>query len=325
MPTVSVITPLYNKAAYIADTIQSILSQTYSDWEMLVVDNGSTDGSWEKAQQIQDSRIRLLHSPKRGPGTARNYGLINSQGEWIQFLDADDLLEPDHLEQQIKVARQNPKADIIVGYWQEFTEQNPAQRFLKNPSGLGKSPQALRDSAIAFAPWAVHAALIRRSALTEEYFWSEELDSFLSEDTAFWFCLLTKCSVAFSNNRGALYRKQTPLCRDDYHNPAKWLEGMKAVTSYNVNFLKSRGERPSARQCEMLMRCFLSAARIARSRRDFSTEREAFARAEKWFSECAKLGGINTLSLRLRGILGLRLSQRLISLHSSLGNISASR
>ena len=80
MPTVSIITPLYNKAIYITDTIKSMLSQTYLDWEMLVVDNGSTDGSWEKAQQFQDSRIHFLQSPKQGPGAARNYGLTFAQG-----------------------------------------------------------------------------------------------------------------------------------------------------------------------------------------------------------------------------------------------------
>ncbi|MEQ9486508.1 glycosyltransferase family 2 protein [Coleofasciculus sp. F4-SAH-05] len=325
MITVSIVVPLYNKAAYIIQAIQSVIQQTLQNWELLIVDNGSTDNSYEQAKQIQDARIHLLHCPKQGPGAARNYGLIHSQGEWIQFLDADDLLEPKHLEQQIKVANQNPEADIIVSYWQEFPDQNPGQRLLKKPSGFEQSLQALRDSAIAFAPWAVHAALIRHFVLTEDYFWAEELDSFLSEDTAFWFCLLTKCSVAFSNNCGALYRKQLSVCRNDYDNPAKWLKGMKAVTSYNVNFIKYRGDKLSAKQCEMLMRCFLSTANIAHSQGDFTTEREALALANQWFKECDHLGGVNTLPLRLRKIFGLRLIQYFLDIRSSMGNSVKSR
>jgi len=321
MPTVSIITPLYNKAAYIANTIVSVLNQTYSDWEMLIVDNGSTDGSLEKAKQITDSRIHLLQSQKQGPGAARNYGLTQAQGEWIQFLDADDLLTPNHLEEQLAVARINPHAEIIVGYWQEFNDKNPTERIIKQPSGIGQPIELLRDSVIAFAPWAVHAALIKRSVLSEDYFWPEELDFFLSEDTAFWFRLVTNCSVIFTSNCTVIYRKQTPLCRNDYCNPYKWLESMKAITSYNVNFLKTRGNNPSAKQCEMLMRCFLSAASFAHSQRDFTTEREAFACADQWLCECAKLGGINTIPLYIRQKMGLRLIQHIIWLRSRLENI----
>ncbi|EDX78575.1 glycosyl transferase, group 2 family protein [Coleofasciculus chthonoplastes PCC 7420] len=320
MSLVSIITPLYNKTAYILDTIQSVLSQTYTTWEMLIVDNGSTDGSLEKAKQISDPRIHILQSPKQGSGAARNYGLLKAQGEWIQFLDADDLLEPDHLKQQLAVARQNHAIDIIACSWQEFNDENPTQRIIKQPSGIGQSIQVLRDSAIAFAPWAVHAALIRHSVLTEDYFWVEELDAFVSEDTAFWFCLLTKCLVAFSNNCGVIYRKQTSFCRNDYFDPPRWLEGMKAVTSYNVDFLKSHGDKPSARQCEMLMRCFLSTANIAHSQRDFTTERKAFALANQWFKECEKLGGVNTLPLRLRKIFGFCLIQYCLGIRYRLGN-----
>lgn len=318
MAKVSIITPLYNKAPYIAQTINSVLSQTFSNWEMLVVDNGSTDGGWEVAQQIKDPRLQFLQSPKQGPGAARNYGLTHAQGEWIQFLDADDLLEPDHLLQQLSVAQQNSPAEIIACCWQEFTENNPVVRTLKYPTGIGQTNQVLRDSAIAFAPWAVHAALVRRAVLTREFFWTEELDSFLSEDTAFWFCLLTKSSVAFSNNAGALYRKQTANCRDEYRNPVKWLEGIKAITDYNVKFLKAHGDKPSATQCEMLMRSFLSTASVARVQKNFATEREALAYAQKWLQECSRCGGINTFSLHLRKIFGLRLVEHLALISSNL-------
>lgn len=325
MTKISIIIPLYNKYSYILETVGSVICQTYTDWEMLVVDNGSTDDGFEKVKQVKDSRISFLECSKKGPGAARNYGLDRAQGEWIQFLDADDLLEPNHLEQQLQVARQNPNSEIIVGGWKEFVGFSPTKFVLKKPAGFEQPRQSLLDSTIAFAPWAVHAALVKRSVLTAEYLWAEELDSFASEDTAFWFGLLTKFSVAFSNNQGALYRKQTHLCRDEYSNATKWLQGMRAVTSYNIQFLHSRGDKISANQCEMLMRCFISTAFIAYKSRDFITEREAFDCAEKWFVKCAELGGINTFPLYIRWIFGLRLVQKLLfvvsSFQQSLANV----
>src|SRR4028119_92017 len=253
MPTVSIIAPLYNKAAYVADMMQSVLSQTYSDWELLVVDNGSTDDSFLKAQQIQDSRIRLLQSPKRGPGAARNYGLTHAKGKWIQFLDADDLLEPNHLEQQLAAAQQNPEAEIIACCWQEFTDENPTVKILKKPAGLGQPIQVLRDAAIAFAPWAVHAALVKRSALSPNCYWPEQLDKYLGEDIAFWFRLVSKCSVAYGESKGALYRIQTAQCRTQNLNPEKWFEGIHAAIELNQHYLQCKNCSYTPGQCESLM------------------------------------------------------------------------
>lgn len=304
MTKVSIIIPLYNKANYIIDTIQSVLSQNYTDWEMLVVDNGSTDGSGERAQQIQDSRIRFLQSPKRGPGAARNYGLTYAQGEWIQFLDADDLLEPTHLEDQISIEKQNPEAEIIACYWQEYTEENPMERILKKPSGFGEAIEVLRDGAIAFAPWAVHAALVKREILEEPYHWVEELDSYVSEDTAFWFRVISKYTVAYSTGKGALYRR-LDSARDRYDQPAKWLYGIKAVHDSNISFLKQQALPLTAKHCENLMRCYSDIYLRARRQGDLETADASLKLAQQWLQKSFDLGSNNSISLLVRRILGL--------------------
>ena len=89
----SIVTPLFNKAAYFPATIDSVVSQTFRDWEWIIVDDGSTDGSLALAQgaAARDARIRALTQPSSGPCTARNRGVREAGGEWLLFLDADDL------------------------------------------------------------------------------------------------------------------------------------------------------------------------------------------------------------------------------------------
>lgn len=306
MSIISIITPIYNKSTYIDDTIKSVLSQTYKTWEMLIVDNGSTDGSWEKVKQISDSRIHLLQSPKQGPGAARNYGLIHAQGEWIQFLDADDLLAPDHLEQQLTMAQKNPDAEIIACCWQEFPDQHPGERILKQPSGIGQSMQVLRDSAIAFAPWAVHAALVKRSALSSDDYWSESLDQYLAEDIAFWFKLVNRCTVIYGESKGASYRTKTPQCRTQNLHPQKWFEGVHAAIELNCQWWQTRNNAYTEGQCENLMRVYAKICCLAQTQKSSEVEGQALSEASKWLREYFQVASKPKLSMIVRRLMGIK-------------------
>lgn len=105
---VSIITPCYNAADYIASSIISVQSQTCSDWEMIIVDDGSTDDSVDiiKGFSQSDSRIKLISKENGGSASARKLALSIAKGEYIQFLDADDLLEKDKLHRQIKMMQE---------------------------------------------------------------------------------------------------------------------------------------------------------------------------------------------------------------------------
>jgi glycosyltransferase involved in cell wall biosynthesis len=274
---------------------------------MLVVDNGSTDDSWEKAHAIQEPRIRLLLSPKQGPGAARNYGLNLAQGEWIQFLDADDLLEPDHLEQQLLAVSENPEAEVIACFWQEFTDEKPTQKILKQPMGLGQPIQALRDKAIAFAPWAVHAALVKHSILSPDYYWPEQLDQYLAEDTAFWFQLVSQFRVAYGKSKGALYRVQTPQCRNQHLNAEKLFEGMHAVIESNRRWLRDRNYFYTSAQCENLMGAYSELYLLARKQKLLSIEQQALSKASEWLREYFLVAEKTSLPMLIRRLLGLNL------------------
>lgn len=95
---ISVVIPLYNKETSVAQCLKSVLSQSYDDFEVVIVDDGSTDGSVAVVEAFNDSRIRLIRQENGGPSKARNTGVKNARGEWIVFLDADDELLPGALE-----------------------------------------------------------------------------------------------------------------------------------------------------------------------------------------------------------------------------------
>jgi len=100
-PLVSVIIPLYNAEQFIIETIDSVLNQTYQNIEIIIVDDGSVDQSLERVKALTNHQIRWFKQMNKGASAARNYGLKEAKGDYIQFLDADDLLAPDKIEKQI--------------------------------------------------------------------------------------------------------------------------------------------------------------------------------------------------------------------------------
>lgn len=112
-PKISVIIPLYNKETIIERSLQSVLSQDYDDFEVILVNDGSTDRSMEIVRNIQDPRIVLIEQENGGPSKARNTGVMHAKGEWVLFLDADDELLPNALHVFAKLADKHSEADII--------------------------------------------------------------------------------------------------------------------------------------------------------------------------------------------------------------------
>jgi glycosyltransferase involved in cell wall biosynthesis len=105
-PKVSVIIPTYDRAAEVQDAIESVLAQTFSDLEVIVVDDGSSDGTGQILRNIFGDRIRYYFQPNQGPSVARNRGVAEARGEWVAFLDSDDLWEKEKLEWQFRALEQ---------------------------------------------------------------------------------------------------------------------------------------------------------------------------------------------------------------------------
>jgi hypothetical protein len=302
MPRVSIITALYNKEPYVAETVRSVLKQTVSDWELIVVDNGSTDNGPAIVRQFADLRIRLVASPRQGPGAARNFGLRLATGEWILFLDADDLIEMDYLEERLELLKQQPQAGLLVGCWKEFRDDSRTHLF-RRPAAAGQATKALEQTAIAFAPWALHAALVRRARLITDLHWPEHLDGYPSEDAAFWFPVILDASVAWSARAGALYRVQTASSRNEIGDAEQWTRAVTEVIKHNVAFLTARGRCPDAEQCANIVRVLESTYRVALGKQNRAAARLALAQAKVWL----KASPTASLSIAGRKLLGLRL------------------
>lgn len=121
-PLVSIIIPSYRQAAYIAETLDSVLAQTYASWEALIIDDGSPDNTDEVVQPYleRDARIKYLKKENGGVAAARNYGLRAAQGEYILPLDADDVIAPRYLELAVEAFEQVPERRLVYCYARFF-------------------------------------------------------------------------------------------------------------------------------------------------------------------------------------------------------------
>lgn len=111
---ISVVIPLYNKEKSIASTLRTVLNQTFSDYEIVIVNDGSTDGSVEEIEKVQDDRIRLVHQPNAGVSAARNRGIEEAKGDLIAFLDADDEWKPEYLATQYHLFQKYPECSVFA-------------------------------------------------------------------------------------------------------------------------------------------------------------------------------------------------------------------
>ena len=123
---ISIIIPVYNVKLYLDNCIQSVIQQSYTDFECILVDDGSTDGSSEICDQWaeKDNRIIIVHQPNGGVSSARNKGLEQAKGEYICFIDSDDWVDVDYLSAMINNLKEKETDLIICGLTQEFKDRN---------------------------------------------------------------------------------------------------------------------------------------------------------------------------------------------------------
>ena len=118
----SIIVPVYNSKKYLTRCVESITNQSYLNIEIILIDDGSTDGSAELCDELEkrDRRIRVFHQKNSGPGAARNLGLLNATGSYITFVDSDDCVESDGYNKILN--KEYKSADVIIGQWHTILE-----------------------------------------------------------------------------------------------------------------------------------------------------------------------------------------------------------
>lgn len=184
---ISIITPMYNGARFVAQTIESVLAQTYTDWEMIIVDDCSPDGgagiAEVKKYADKDKRIRLIASPvNKGSSGARNIALKAAQGRFITFLDSDDILEPNYIKSQLRYMKEKGAAIVTASYYRV----NEAGKEVLRPF-LVPDKVNYRDI-LKSNPISCLTTLYDRTLVGDHYF-REDLGS-IRDDYAFWLEIL---------------------------------------------------------------------------------------------------------------------------------------
>ncbi|NEQ65641.1 MAG: glycosyltransferase [Symploca sp. SIO2D2] len=201
MPTISVIIPAYNAESTIKETINSILNQTFTDFELIIINDGSQDSTLEVVSSISDSRIRVFSYSNAGVSAARNRGIAEAKGEYFSFIDADDLWTPDKLEAQLAALQANPQAAVAYS-WTDWVDESG--QFLRPGSRAKSNGNVLSE--LLFRDFIASGSnpLIRKEALTQVGGFDESLTP--AADWEMWLRLAGKYEFVNVPSAQILYR-----------------------------------------------------------------------------------------------------------------------
>ncbi len=200
-----VVIPLYNKERFIGATIGSVLAQTYEDWRLFIVDDGSLDDGPAIVERYPDERIQLIRQANEGVGPARNRAIRQGSADWIAFLDADDVWNVDHLEELDAVQQAFPQTVLIgCGYRRLKGEGTPRSR--RSGRGRRRLSRYFAESARGRQPFITSSVAVRRSAIADV---GEFKPLPGNEDVELWARLALHGSVASSTKRTVNYRIDT--------------------------------------------------------------------------------------------------------------------
>jgi len=208
-PLISIVIPLFNAEDYIVETLQSVMNQTYTYWEILIVDDCSTDSSIRVIEEfVNDKRVKIIHSEKNfgGPAKPRNIGVAQANGEYIAFLDADDLWSSDKLETQIDIMLSNnlnfssTSSLFIDDKSRNISDKYTFLSFLKRHESKNSVCDLIKNKFIATS-----SVLVKKNVLVD---FSEDKDLVSVEDLYQWIALLDneKVNYEYIDNQLLQYR-----------------------------------------------------------------------------------------------------------------------
>ena len=198
-PKVCVIVPAYNSAAYTLETVESILAQTYSNFELIVVDDGSTDHTQEALKPYLD-RIRYIYKENGGACSARNLGIRESKSTYVACLDCDDLWLPEKLEYSVKALEENPQAAFVFGDCYTIDPEGKQVGLLKYDFDLQNAYKGLMVKNFVPAPTVV----MRRSCLEQVELFDEQI--FIPADWDLWLRLAKQFPICYVDKALSQYR-----------------------------------------------------------------------------------------------------------------------
>lgn len=213
-PYFSIVVPLYNKQSHIRETIESILSQTYQNFEIIVVNDGSKDNSLKIAESIKDDRIQIINQKNQGVSVARNNGIRKSKANYIALLDADDIWLPDFLETIHKMTIEYPDAGIYATKY-ELVNKNGEHKQISikallstDDNYVGIIPNYFKSVTLGDLPVCASAVCIPKKIFIENNIWFPIAQKY-GEDQHVWARVAMKYKVAYNTKVCALYMSET--------------------------------------------------------------------------------------------------------------------
>lgn len=201
MPTISVIIPVYNGEKTIKQTIESVLNQTFRDFELLIINDGSQDATLEIIQAINDERIQVFSYQNSGVSASRNRALTKAKGEFISFIDADDLWTPNKLELQLKALQDNPQAAVAYS-WSDWIDESG--QFLRSGGHITVNGKAYEKLLLRDFIESGSNPLIRKQALDEVGYFEQSVTP--AEDWDMWLRLAARYEFVTVEVPQILYR-----------------------------------------------------------------------------------------------------------------------
>jgi glycosyltransferase involved in cell wall biosynthesis len=242
MPKVSVIVPVYNGMAYLPETITNLLNQTYTDFEVVIVNDGSTDNLAEWVSQISDSRIKLISQENQGLAKTRNTGIRESQGEYLAFLDADDLWESTKLAKQVEVLDAHPEVGLVYSWVTYLNQQGKSTGRTVCYQAEGNVWSELVTKNLIECG---SVPMVRRACLEAVGLFDEQLSHLnVGEDWDMWLRIAARYPFKVIKESLVYYRQLTGSASKNYELVAKsfWAVIEKAFANASLELLPLRNK-----------------------------------------------------------------------------------
>ncbi|MDB5062976.1 MAG: hypothetical protein JWP67_2819 [Mucilaginibacter sp.] len=230
-PLISIVIPVFNSAGYIAETIESAVRQTYPNKEIIVVDDGSTDASFEIASKYSTYGVTVVRQANKGASSARNHGILLSKGEFIQFLDADDLLHAKKIESQIRTLQNYTNLHLIGAIWRRF-DRDVSKPYLPMPYREKETRHYNNIVWLINRPYMIpHTWLVSKKLIELAGLWDENL-SFNDDGEFFYRIIASSAGVIIDHQAICFYRTGNSSSLSNRKDRSAMLSWIESIRSY---------------------------------------------------------------------------------------------
>lgn len=243
-PFFSIIVPLYNKENAIEKTLNSVFNQSFNDYEILIINDGSTDTSEQKVNAFSDERLRLISTENKGVSQARNLGISESKGKLVAFLDADDYWFPNHLESLYQLHKNFAEAGLLATNYQFYYSDKkivqPVFDDIPSEKWSGIVTDFFKSSMKFRLAW-TSAVAVKKDAFKTVGHFDETITLGAGEDTDMWIRIALKYPVAFDNELSAGYNMSA-------QNKISFIDTSKRNFARLDKFYQEEKENPSLKK-----------------------------------------------------------------------------